>query len=241
MTGAKNKKDIDAAINAISSSMGFPLYTLMYAGFGGSGVPTSIVIGNIPDQFAAASKDVSTSRRDPVLRRLRSHAAIPFVYTQATYVNGDAGDLWEEQAPHGYRNGVAMALRPGRGRRLLIGFDTPDRISSDESARSMLLAQFAGVAVMAARTCDRVLGEDIETALAGSGYAALTRRESEVLPMIARGMSCPEIARALGLSHRTVEKYVQGVMLKLNARGQTNAVAAAMRMDLIDDALCLAT
>lgn len=239
LTLARSKDEIGGALSAVSTALGFPLYTLLYFGFGGCDMPKSIVISNTPAAFAEASCDVEASRRDPVLRRLRSHTTTPFVYTQATYVNDGAGDLWEQQAPHGYRNGVAMGLRLGRGRRLMIGLDTPDRLSSDEADRSILLAQFAGVAIMAARTCERVIGDDIADALAGSGFAALTRREAEVIPMLAKGMTCPEIAKARGVAVSTSTKHVQSAMSKLGASRQAEVVAAAMRMDLLTDRLDL--
>lgn len=238
MSCATSKDGIAEALRAMSESLGFPLYTMMYAGFGGCGAPESVVVSNTPRAFADASRDIEASRRDPVLRRLRSRTT-PFIYTQATYVTAGAGDLWEEQAVHGYRNGVAMGLRLGRGRRFMIGFDSPDRVPSEEPTRSMLLAHLAAAAVTAARTCERVIGDEVAEALARLSPISLTPRETEVLPMLARGLSCPEIGQALRLSPRTVEKYIQGTMAKLGASRQTEVIAAAMRMDLIDDSFAI--
>lgn len=55
----------------------------------------------------------------------------------------------------------------------------------------------------------------------------LTPREAEVLALIARGASNPEIARELGLSLKTVQNHVSHVLAKLQVRDRTQA---ALRM-----------
>lgn len=53
--------------------------------------------GNTPEGFHEASANVSDSRRDPVMKRLK-RTSVPFRYDQALYVDSGAADLWEEQA-----------------------------------------------------------------------------------------------------------------------------------------------
>ena len=59
----------------------------------------------------------------------------------------------------------------------------------------------------------------------GSGRAGLdlTARESEVLAMLAEGLSNAEIARALGVSLKTVQNHVSHVLAKLQVRDRTQA------------------
>jgi DNA-binding NarL/FixJ family response regulator len=61
----------------------------------------------------------------------------------------------------------------------------------------------------------------------------LTRRERQVLELVAQGAPNREIAGALGISHRTVELYVSSILAKFGAGSRTEAVAMALRSGLI--------
>lgn len=63
--------------------------------------------------------------------------------------------------------------------------------------------------------------------------AALTNRETEVLGWAAAGKSYWEIARILGISERTVRFFMTNARRKLNVVSNTQAVAQAVRQDLI--------
>jgi DNA-binding NarL/FixJ family response regulator len=66
--------------------------------------------------------------------------------------------------------------------------------------------------------------------LAGVPRPALTRRELEVLELVASGWSSQEIARALGLDTRTVETHRARLMTKLDARNAADLVDRAYRL-----------
>jgi DNA-binding CsgD family transcriptional regulator len=85
-------------------------------------------------------------------------------------------------------------------------------------------AQPAAPGVTAARTSG-------DHAPARSAAARLTRREAQVLGLLARRWTDKEIAAALGISPRTAMSHVGRVLAKLGARNRREAGAlAALRL-----------
>lgn len=62
---------------------------------------------------------------------------------------------------------------------------------------------------------------------------ALTRRESEVLQMLAAGLGNKEIAARLGISEHTVKFHVASILGKLGAGSRTEAVSIGVRRGLV--------
>jgi len=61
----------------------------------------------------------------------------------------------------------------------------------------------------------------------------LTRREVEILELLAEGLTNKEIAQRFSVSPRTVDTHVERVLSKLNATTRTRAVAAAIRAGIV--------
>ena len=66
-----------------------------------------------------------------------------------------------------------------------------------------------------------------------TGLAALTRREKEVLGLIARGHSNAEIAVAFVISEGTVKTHVKRVLSKLDLRDRTQAASFAYEIGFV--------
>jgi len=59
-------------------------------------------------------------------------------------------------------------------------------------------------------------------------FVALSEREREVLQCIASGLSSKQCAQELGIAPRTVERHVENLRNKLNARNKPHLVAKAL-------------
>ena len=62
----------------------------------------------------------------------------------------------------------------------------------------------------------------------------LSQREIEVLTLLGEGLANRAIAQRLFVSENTIKYHVRNILQKLGAQNRTEAVALAMRMDLID-------
>ena len=62
---------------------------------------------------------------------------------------------------------------------------------------------------------------------------SLTRRELEVLQMLAAGLSNKEIAARLNISDHTVKFHVASILGKLGAGSRTEAVSLGIRRGLV--------
>jgi DNA-binding NarL/FixJ family response regulator len=63
----------------------------------------------------------------------------------------------------------------------------------------------------------------------------LTERETDVLRLVAKGMTARQIATRLVLSHRTVESHVQNTLRKLHLRNRVELTRYAIERGLTDD------
>ncbi len=61
-----------------------------------------------------------------------------------------------------------------------------------------------------------------------SDCVALSRRELEVIRLLALGLSGPEVAEELHLAHNTIRTHVRNAMAKAGARSRAQLVARAM-------------
>jgi DNA-binding NarL/FixJ family response regulator len=67
----------------------------------------------------------------------------------------------------------------------------------------------------------------------GAHLARLTRREVEVLVLLAQGHSNPEIADELVISRKTVSAHLEHIYAKLGVRSRTRATLVAMQQGLV--------
>jgi DNA-binding NarL/FixJ family response regulator len=96
----------------------------------------------------------------------------------------------------------------------------------------------AGEALLAPTVTRRLIGEFTRlrprpAAAPPVTLAALTPRETQVLKLVAEGLSNPEIAARLVVTEETVKTHVSRVLNKLGLRGRTQAVVMAYESGLV--------
>jgi DNA-binding NarL/FixJ family response regulator len=100
----------------------------------------------------------------------------------------------------------------------------------------------AGAALLAPAVTRRLISEfaRLRTRPAGSAaerppaaLASLTPRETQVLKLLAAGLSNPEIAVRLVVTDETVKTHVSRVLSKLGLRDRTQAVVTAYESGLV--------
>jgi DNA-binding NarL/FixJ family response regulator len=80
---------------------------------------------------------------------------------------------------------------------------------------------------------DPVLAGVLASSRATDRLPALSKREREILRMLADGMRNDRVASQLSISPLTVQSHVKSAMDKLEADTRTQAVAVALRQSLI--------
>jgi DNA-binding NarL/FixJ family response regulator len=112
------------------------------------------------------------------------------------------------------------------------------------ASRAELLAAVSRVAegdtVFTPGLAGLVLGEyrrlsDTPEASGNPDTPRLTERETEVLRLVAKGLSYKQIAERLFLSHRTVQNHVQNTLRKLQLHNRVQLVRYAIQQGLDDE------
>lgn len=202
---------------------------------------TRFVTGHLADS-AAAVTCVDRGRHRLVASSGYRPPVIDYLLTE--FVESDPGMKVVQREPTGiltwrdipdYRTGhtVQDILQPA-------GFDEGTSIALTGEQGEMIGAVHVSVAqhsvphwVKALLAEVRPVAADTVTMVRGQREVALSTREGEVLPLMARGMSNAEIATALFISRSTVNSHVEHILAKLGAANRVCAVVRAIELGLL--------
>lgn len=132
---------------------------------------------------------------------------------------------------HADQSVIAEALRAGAS-----GYLVKD-CSTDEIADAVRMAASDDAALspqLATAMLDEVRRIDPPpTDADDDADRVVTKREVEVLQLIADGCSTPEVAERLYISQKTVKNHLASIYHKLDARDRTQAVLQAVRLGIV--------
>ena len=225
---ARNRDEFHGAVVRFAQRLGFETVAAMAVVDKGIGDSEFITVDNTPMAFQNVFAGTGSGRRDPVMQHCKRNS-VPIIWGQSTYLANDAIDIWETQAPFGYRNGIAMALHLPEGRHFTLGVDRDQALPTDSNELTRMVAELQLFAVHAQDTAMRVL----VSAPLQPERPALRPRELEILRWTMDGKTAWEVAAVLALTERTVVMHLQNAMEKLDCTSKHQAVLKALRLGLI--------
>jgi DNA-binding NarL/FixJ family response regulator len=111
------------------------------------------------------------------------------------------------------------------------GFLTKD--SSMQEVIKLVLQAAGGEVALSPELASTILDEMRSDRPERPAASPLTKREEEVLQLIADGCSTTEVAKALFISGKTVKNHLASIYEKLDARDRTQAVLSAVKIGIV--------
>jgi DNA-binding NarL/FixJ family response regulator len=182
-------------------------------------VGSQAAIENLPDVLADAEPDVVLigSAGEPLEPLMGSILASGLAADIGVVILGDG--VTPAASAEALRAGIRAALPGDISPEQLIA-----ALQAAASGLFVLHPAYANDGLSAGTTPSRALDELAEP---------LTRRELEVLQMLATGLSNKEIASRLNISEHTVKFHVASILGKLGAASRTEAVSLGIRRGLV--------
>ena len=127
---------------------------------------------------------------------------------------------------HADKGVLDRALRAGA-----VGYLVKD-CTMEEVVRTVEQAA-SGETSLSAELAEAMLAEAAHPMAGAPAESIVTKREEEVLQLIAEGLSTTEVATRLFISVKTVKNHLASVYQKLDSRDRTQAVVRAVKMGII--------
>jgi DNA-binding NarL/FixJ family response regulator len=128
---------------------------------------------------------------------------------------------------HADRDVLTGAIRAGAAGYLVKDCSTEEVVETVRQAangETALSPELAASMLAEAQKLDRA---------APASESVISKREEEVLQLVADGLSTPEVAASLYISVKTVKNHLASIYQKLDSRDRTQAVLRAVRMGII--------
>jgi LuxR family transcriptional regulator len=230
---SRSQEELTERLESLLTAYGFPFYGLRLHQKPHHDTIGSAIVGRWPDGWTK----IYTSRKyvliDPTVRLL-SVAQRPFRWRDATFaLRADPHRqrmerMMQDSARYGLHDGYIF---PVHGRNGLLGSLTMGGEPIDLSPTEIALFEAAAKRVFWRYLELRGQAEDLENT--AKVDTQLTRREMEIILLLADGLTSHEIAKELTISNHTVDWYINGLQEKLKAKNRQHVVALGFRLGLL--------
>lgn len=222
---AASRADLLAGLLRFAEHLDFGRAAILFGVVGPSGGNEITALANVPEGYEQAFNSLDDQVRDPVMQKLREINR-PILWDRDTYFQAGASDLWDIQAPFGYKTGVAVSVHLPYGSYVMFGIERDAHLPKRDATKARLLADVQLMVVHAQQAAVRLLQ--------GPGLAGLlTEREAEVLRWLAADKSTSVIAQLIGISENTVDFHLKNLYRKLKCSSRQSAVVTALRLGLL--------
>ena len=174
-----------------------------------------------------------TSSREEALELIRDIGDFDVTIVDMRWrTNGEVASISGPEA-------IRMLRRSSPGIGIVAHGERPERHTATiaiQAGASAYVARTAGTEELR-RAVDAAAAQEsfVDPAVPAKGSRGkLTRRQREILQLLANGESTTVAARELDLSEETVKTHIKIALARLGARNRTHAVAIALREFLID-------
>jgi DNA-binding CsgD family transcriptional regulator len=179
---------------------------------------------SVPERWWEEYDILARGRFRPMLCLARSSMGI-HTWTEVRRMFQPIGiDTWtyDLALKHGMRDGLTCPV----GGRWAVGFWSRKELSN-------ILTRPMRIMICAAASFAALRLEQLTGPNRVGPYVRLTPRELSVLRLVSMGAPLREVAEELGLGEETVRSHLKKVQSKLGARNRIQAVAEALRQELI--------
>ena len=230
---AKTQVELISELESVLRAYSFDYYGIWFHHKPVAGISTQMLVGSWPDGWRRIYMVKKYSLIDPV-RRMLAIAQRPFRWRNAvnTFKNDPSFKrmmrMMQDAAKHQLTDGYTF---PFHGKTGLLGHFSIGGHPVDLSPAETALFEAAGRRLFWRLLELNGMASELETTAIME--TELTRRQMEVLALLAEGMTSNEIAKDLQISNHTVDWYINVIQEKFNAKNRQHVVAIAFRLGLV--------
>lgn len=228
LLNCSNETELSRELQRIAGVLDFQCCSASLLIEKGGGIVQTYAVASIPEPYQAQFYDPADAARDPVMQRVRVSSA-PVAWSQADYVSGNAGDLWEHQAAHGLGCGITSAAHLPTGRHIVWGVERPQPLPTTERTRARLVATTHLVTTYLIEVMPKVFKLDTLP----MDCPVLSPREMEVLKWTSAGKSAWEIGQILSIAESTVNAHLSRVRCAFGVSTKAHAIARAAMLGML--------